>query len=228
MNNSILLSNFNESIFQNEFYLNRIGSTWLTDTLYLFITFPSLIIALILNLIAFYILIKINAKKGVMFNYMRVYCLNSSVIAFITLFTIYAYAPRYFIVANYYMARVMRCKIVYYFISSLLYFGNMLDIIIGMDRLAFFIEKLQFIRKISYLIVCFISLIFSFTVNLTSAFAKVKTDEETIKEIDNLQTFSHCPNETFFQNRIAIILTVVSYLIKNILTLIVEIIINIS
>jgi hypothetical protein len=219
----------NESIFQNELYLNRIGSTWLTDSLYLFFILPLLIIGVILNSLSFYILLQIDSKKAPtrVFDYLRVYSLNSAFIAFMTLFSIYSYAPRYLIAANYYMARVLRCRIIFFMVMSLLNFGSLLDIIIGLDRLSILIGKFEFIRRKSYIAICFISLIVSAMFNISSFFTKIQTQDELLNDMKNLKTLSHCPMDENFRNITGTVITAVSYLLKNVFTLIIEITVNI-
>ena len=214
--------NSNVSIFPSESYLTRIGSTWLTDSLYLFLIMPLLIIGFIFNMLAFYILLQIDSKKAPsrVFDYLRVYSLNSSLIALITLFSLYSYSPRYFPAANYYMARVFRCRIVYFAVFSLLNFGSFLDIIIGLDRLSILTGKFEFIRKKSIIGI-------SGMFNISSQFVKVQSQDELMNDIKNLTTLVNCPIDDNFRNLIGSIITSVSYLLKNVFILVIEVIINI-
>ena len=89
-----------------EIYLVKIGSTWLSDSLSLFLLTPLALISICLNLIGFIVFTKIETSKTNLTKYLRYYTFISFVGCFIGSFSGLTSA-RYFELVNTYWALVI-------------------------------------------------------------------------------------------------------------------------
>ena len=105
------------------------------DAISLFIISPIGFIGFILNLFCLIILSKIKISNTNLYIYLKIYSLNSALIGLVLSFSFVGYSPRFFpYFANYY-AQLYRCKIYNAIGCSLYSFGNLMDILIAIERL---------------------------------------------------------------------------------------------
>ena len=219
--------------FDEQFYLT-IGSTWAFDSFYLFFILPTAIINSILNFLTFYILcnIKSNQKNKYLFFYLKIYVLNIAISSLFGILMFYTYSPRYFSFALDYFARILRCYIYTSVLTSMYFFTNILDIFISIERLSQFLRnRSNSIFKISPYITILIGLMFCILVNSPSyLWNYILSDDEfysKAKDVQNLDSFSYCGRTDFIQSSLGGLLSTLMIFIRDILTLIIEIIINI-
>ena len=89
-----MIENINEIITNQtdiSLFNERIGSTWLLDSIYLFIITPIGFIGGILNLFSLFIMTKIKIKKTKLYQYLKFYSLNGSLACFTCAFVFLSY-----------------------------------------------------------------------------------------------------------------------------------------
>ena len=126
-----------------ENYYEIIGSTWLVDSVYVFLVTPMATISFCLNLLSFVAFIKIKNQQSSsnLTNYFKIYTLSSLIASFVSglyLFT----APHYFSFVNSYWIGIYCCKISQYCLT-LYFFCNVLDCFILFERLTNFVDQLK-------------------------------------------------------------------------------------
>ena len=206
----------------------RIGSTWLLDSVYVFIITPIGLTGTILNLFSFYILQKIKIDQTMLYKYLSFYTLNGSLICFLISLSFTCYSPRYYPDYLSYYSRLGRSFLVP-LISTVLYFiGNLLDIIIALDRLSIFVKAFKPLTKLNSYMVCLFITSISLILNLPHFFLYyVKNDDEFYNEIRfNISIFTFTGRTEFFYSTIGMITTYFQIIIRDILTLFMEIIIS--
>ena len=126
-----------------EQFLRRIGSSIELDSTYLFLISPIAVIGFLLNIISLVGLFKIRVRGTVLYNYLRIYTINSVILNIIAVGSICTYAPRYFDGSITYFSRVYRCIIFNYVSTTFYFFGNVMDILIVLERIAIFNKKVK-------------------------------------------------------------------------------------
>ncbi len=221
-NSTDLTIEFNETFFAS------IGSDLTTDSLF-FLLIPICILGLALNLLSLLVFWKINLPATRLYTYLRGYALNSCVLCALGILVFVSYTPSYFpSLSLSYFARVYRCVILNYVATSLYFFGNILDIVINVDRLSIFVKRLKRFQNVSPYIVFAATLLFCFVVNLPVYFwYYAQSDQQFIESAQNFATFSYCGRTTFLVTRLGLVLSLIDIFIRDVLTLILEISTNI-
>ena len=130
---------------------------------------------------------------------------------------------RYFSAAHLILARVLKCKLNTFVYSISLYYGTLIDILIGLYRIAIFDQKCSIIKNSTWFKILIVAFMFSVLVNLPQAFFKVRNDQELIWTI-----FNSCEMEIYFIKLYGPYLILLSTFIQNVLTFIMEVIINVN
>ena len=99
---------------------------------------------------------------------------------------------------------------------------------VAFDRIAIFVPKFQSLIQLKPYLVCSIITIFCFGINVPIFLSYyIKTDDELINDIKyNLTKFGYNGRTDFFYSRLGTIITYIQIIIRDILTLIIEIIIS--
>jgi hypothetical protein len=206
-----------------ETYL-RLGSTWLIDSIYLFIIPIFSFIGFILNYSCYFAFISyVDLSKAKLYKYLIVYSFNSSLLCLLHAFTFLTFSPRYFQHSFLYYNKFYRCKILAYLSTSLCLFGNLLDILIALDRLSTFLSA-----RLNYLInltkpftKCFLFFIFSLFINIPILYSfRVIENDKLFNENDLL----FCAQTDFARSNTGIVLNLTLISLRDILTLLIEII----
>jgi hypothetical protein len=218
----------NSTNYDMEKIYERIGSFWLPDSVYLFIISPIGLIGGFLNLFSFFILYKITITQTNLYKYLRFYSLNGSILCFIYAIIFISLSPRYYPYFLSYLSRVYRAFIFSGILTSLYFIGNLLDVIIALDRLSIFIKVYKPFTKLNPYLMCSIVILLSTFLNLPIYFSYyVKQDEEFFNEIKyNISTFTYSGRTKLFNSMIGNLLTFVQILIRDIMTLLMEIVIS--
>ena len=225
-----MLNNSSIQIIDDNFYV-QMGSTWILDSIYLIVIIPLGVIGLISNIFNFYVIFRINVNIST-YKYLKVYCLNSSLIGFISIFTLYGnFTIRFTGIKTDLFARIYRCFIVNYVATSLYFYGNMLDIVIVIDRLSIFVNFFKKLSKINPLNISIFLAIICFTINLPTFFRfRLKSDEEILYDFtessinSSYLAFGICGSWYLHDNIIIVGLNIIG---RDLLTLCLEIIFSI-
>ena len=220
----------NNSFNFSEYFYEKIGSSILSDTLFLTLI-PIGLIGFILNAISLIIFTKIKVKQTKMYSYLFLYTLFNSLLGSIMIMSAsLPYSSRYFgLISFNIIVRIIRCRLLNYIGSSQYLWANIIDILLALDRLSTFIKSIKVINQYSPVKIVFILLISSHLINLPMFFwYQTQTDEEFFESIQkSLQTFTYCKVASFLGTPVGIVTTILSTFIRDILTLLVEIITNI-
>ena len=206
--------------------LTEYGSTWVTDGIYLFLISPLCIIGFVLNMLSLFIIFRIKKNNSsVLYPYLKVYCINSSFLCLIASFSFLVYSSRFVGHFLNYYASIYKCIIGSYVATSLYFFGNILDILICVERLSIFITRLKIIKSINPYLTSLILFVTCCFINLPTCLrTKVKENEiiqkELIHSLNNSVPYSICGSGPLASN---IILNGINMIIRDFLTLIVEI-----
>jgi hypothetical protein len=211
-------SNQTRYIVDEKFY-QRVGSNWVTDTIYVAVISPMGFIGFMLNLLSFGILMRIKIKETKLYDYLKIYSLSSSLICLICGF-LFTYAPRYFLDFTNYLAKVFKCRIFGYGVLSLYFFNNLLDILIILDRVSIFVTRFNRFRSVKPYILCPILFVSCFVINSSFIFTFEITPDEIFFTTNSI---NYCNQNEFGKSRIGSLLNLIVIIIRDIITLIVEI-----
>jgi hypothetical protein len=213
----------NNKTINNEFF-EKMGSTWLLDGLFIYVSSPIAFIGFLLNLLSFAILLRIKIKSTKLYKYLKVYSLNSSLICLILIFGFVGLSPRYFPFFNHYLSKFYRCKIFGFIFTTLYFFANVLDIIVAVDRLSIFIKKLdKKFDSVKPYFICLIAFCVCFIINFPVLKTyRILNDEQFLKS----DSLTYCDLTSFSKSKFGILINMLILLIRDLLTLIIEILIS--
>jgi hypothetical protein len=216
-------SNYNESIL--EIFYERIGSTWLLDSLYIFLIAPLNFVGFILNLASLHAFTVIKFHRPVLKSYLKIYTFISALCCFIGIFNFVSRSPRYTNVVYTRLAGIYSCKILQ-LIASFYLFANILDCLILFERLSNFVKKFKKFSSYDTTNVSILIYLFCFLVSLPFMLTfSIKQEKEFYDAMYNYQqaiTFTYCKKEQFFESFSGEIILVLVILIRDIFLLIFE------
>ena len=219
--------------YDEKFYL-VIGSTWVYDSIYLFFISPWYLINVLMNLFSYYVLtrIKLNRKTRKFYIYLKIYVLDCALMSLIGSTLFVSYSSRYFRFSLSFVARIFRCQIYNSVVTLLYYYSNILDILITIERLSqFMLRPNTSFNKSSPYKACFVAFIFCLILN-SPAFLwnDIISDYEFYngaRDLANIESFSYCGRSEFIKSNFGSISSLLMIIIRDFLTVIFEIILNI-
>ena len=222
---SFLYSNISELV------LIKIGSTWVDDTIYLFFLPPLAFVALIMQMLAFIVFLRIGTSAShnhFLYYYLRANTLISTFECALVVFEMFAYSPRYIRFATLSMfTRVYQCFMVNYIGTTLCVVVNILDLFVLLERLANFNVKWKRLLRFSPLTNLLITIVACSIINLPFYFYRVViSDEQLYTNLVNIQpnsTYILCDRASFISSSLGNVLTIFSALLKDVCTFVLEI-----
>ena len=177
----------------------NIHSTWLLDSLYLFVLSPLSAVGCVLNLLSAVTLSKIirNSKtltdKTNIYKYLRIYSLNNALVSLILTLSFIGFSPHYFQFALDRAARFYRCVVIN--ASTTFYFyKNVLDVLIALERLSLLVPWLRRFKAKSPHLACLIAFLVCALVNSpTYYFAQTKSDADFFNVTLVTDAYCHLP-----------------------------------
>ena len=221
--------NQSNEIGATEYFYNRIGSYLVLDYLFIILIGPLGVIGFFLNLSIFFAFLKINfIKKPILKNYFIIYTLTSYLVSAISVCYSFTRVPRFLPdVAFSYSIAFVRCKFIAVGIT-LNFFSNILDCFILCERLSIINDKFKKILSLNSYYVCLIVFILTNLINMPQYFVNSPRNEAEFYEAMNntqlISSFTYCKKELFFYGRTGNIILYLVTFIRDILTLIIEII----
>ena len=212
-----------------EKFLNLTGSTWLSETIYLYTVAPFGLTGIILNALNLVVLIKMPNAKHIsipLLNYMKVYSINSILLSIMIFLFIFTHLPRYFQYSISYVARFYRCIIMINVANMLNFYESALYILIMLERISSFVLKFRKYTNIPCYKTSFLCLAFCCLICLPTYFMSyVKNDYEFNYELDNNNQiiYRYCEKTEFGNSIYGKIIISIVILTMNGLTLIIEI-----
>ena len=215
----------NETAFIKEIYFYITGSSWLRDSLYLFLISPIGLIGTILNSISLSILLKKQFHNSALFKYLQVYTANGIVLS-ATLSCAFLISPRYFFELNTsYSARIYKCLIVPSHVVALsFFFSNAMDVLINIERAAAYYPKFKRFKNIPPYIACFILLLICVVFNSPNYLLITPSSDydvnKALSSIQNIMKFKGlCLRNPIYLTSFGTIITVFGFVVKDLLTL---------
>ena len=222
-------SSLNETFQNLEYWFLVVGNSWLFDQLYVYTLLPFYLIALGFALLSYLILAKKEFDNNSFFKYMRAYVLNSIFLFAILATTFIPLTKFVFKFTNSYESIFYGC---YFYIPLLSVFylnSSFIEICIVVERLLYFLPaKYQRIKIIGFNKFSILLFLVCFLISLPNFFLAypgymdVKLDKDTTFRI------YFWGNTEFSQSFIGFIINGLMYFVRDILTLIVKIILNIK
>lgn len=149
------MSNDDEwKIRQRDVILKTVGSTSFYDAIFLFVFPPIAILALIGNIISYRILTARYFQRKPLYTYLRVCCLNSSIINLVFAITFVCDSRRYLAMSNSQAATYFRCYFKIPILNTCYFYGSVLDIVVGLDRLVEFTRFKATFRRLNAHVAC--------------------------------------------------------------------------
>ena len=224
---SILHSNLSELFYQS------IGSTWFTDTIFLYVLTPLDIISLVFNVSCCFGVAS-NAKMLTnlpLYRILFAYAVNNCLVAAVIMFSFSAGAPRYIPFFFSIYSRIHRCFFVNYVLAVLYFVGKMLEILILFERLGNFYPRLKaqlasahlFRMRTTLPIIFVFAAVFSIPFYLRRT---VKSDELLLEELmhfNETRIMYYCHQSPLVSTTAGLTFLFLSVLIREFLTLGVEI-----
>lgn len=218
-------------IYKRDDYLKSIGSTYLYDAAFLFV-FPLIsLLALVGNLISYWILSANYFKKKPLYTYLRVSCLNSSLINLIYAITFICDSRRYLDFSNSEIATYFRCYVKIPVIHTCYFYGSMLDIISAIDRFVEFTRFKQRFRKLNPNMTCVITWIMCALFNLPNVFVFEPKKQKITVQNDNgslsSEMFYFYGQSLLAFTQLGRLYKYVQFIVYDIFTLLIMLIVNI-
>ena len=215
----------------DEILINVFGSSWLFDSIFLFVINPSCFFGIILNMLSMFIFYRIIHKQTLLYKYLIVYSINNECVCLILFFAFYVYSPRYFGLRFDYFARFFSCILANSILAPIYLFGNLLDILINIDRLSIFNVLFKKLTRININIIITGSILLSIIINIPSILrtymmSDVEAIDGALKILqENKSDIKYCGDGLLSNNFYLIGLNI---FIRDILSLILEIGLSVS
>jgi hypothetical protein len=196
--------------YLNSLLLANIRSSYIKDSLNLYIIIPMGVIGTILNLITLIILSKKTFNDVNIYKIMKVYSLNSLLITFFISF-IFLFSPYVLLeLSKSIIGRIYICDLVNWFYLFFFIFGNCLDILLNLERALEYSNGYAKIKQFSPYLICFIILILCVIIHIPSDLAVLHTPDDELYVKLRL-----CYATTFATNSITKVILIVSYIIEG-------------
>ncbi len=156
--------NYPSVFFSNALYAS-IGSYSSVSDAFFFILVPLNGIGLLINIFGYVIFVKIGVYCNFC-KYFKWHMINSSIQCLLGFFTFIAFTQRYMLLGWSIEVRYYRCVVINYVLSSLYYYTNALDILVGLERLSAFVVWMKSMMKTSPHFYSFTTLLLCLLINL--------------------------------------------------------------
>ena len=230
--NFSIINNSQPDGFSEEAYI-AIGSTLISDGFFLYMIPAWAVLNMILNIITFHALNKIKVKPGTraLYFYLKKYVFVCGLLSLGGTTMFITFSPRYISFGLDYSSRLFKCQIQTPVLILLHFYAYILDILIIIERLSQFSNESNrtFIKKYSPYKITLISMIFCIIVNMPSFFWYYVESNEIflLKARETPDRLIYCSQSDFLSSTLGYILSFLMLGINDILTLIVEMILNI-
>jgi hypothetical protein len=214
--------NKSDIYYPKDFWLNKFGSYWYQDVANFGIILLCLI-GMILNIISYLVFRGREFYSLTIYEYLRVYSLNSALICAIGSTRFIGYSKHFFAFSNSEWATRYFINFFLPVINSLIMYQSLLDILLSFDRIALFTNnRFMFYRRLKPKVTCFILLILSFV--LMTNFWLLYTPRQVEVKLNKTQTYviHYFVKASTFNN----IGMIISNLNSNLVTIIFEIPLN--
>lgn len=169
----------NKTINLESLFLSKVYTTWLIDLLNLALIVPLGVVGTFLNCFGFILFQKSCFQKIGLFKYMKVCCLVSLAVTICLSLSFYLSPHLLYDLALSYAGRVFKCYVLNYVVVFLFFYQNVLEVLINLERVAYFGKRFECFKKVSPYGWCLICLIVCAVINGPNFFsAKLVPTEE--------------------------------------------------
>lgn len=222
---------------RKEYLLIQIGSTWLLDSLHIYLVTFLGTVGLFLNAISYMTFSRIKFHKRILKSFMKAYTFNTSVCCLIAIFNFTARSPRFVESITFsFIGGFFRCKSTQ-IVGALYFFSNVLDCLILLERLSNFVPKIANIFSnyfkpsrvifVSFICCVAISSPFLYDYDIRSSSEFYDSINNINKIIQSKEPFTFCGRNPFFKTKFGIIISGLVTIIRDLITLIIEIVLSI-
>ena len=217
-------NNTTDYYYNTQILLDSLYSSWLIDSFYLFLITPLELVGLALNLLSFLTLCRFSpdANKTI-FKYMRVYTINAVLACMVSVFAFGSFSPRYFQFALGYFTRLKHCFFDAFVFITFYFFCNLLDVAIALDRLSLLAANFNRFKASSPYKVSLALLLLCITVNVPILFLQRPKSDHEFYNLSITTSDNYCYQLEFSQTITGKLFNFLSYFVRDILTLVVEI-----
>lgn len=208
--------------------LNKIGSTWFYDTIFLFIFPPVGLAAFLGNLISYWILSGPYFTQKPLYTYLKLICLNSSAANLISMLNIIWNTRRYSSISNTEWASQLRCYLKIPVGFGTYFYGSVLDIVLALERLCELTNRREIFRQYRPQRVCFFLFLVCFFLNAPFLFVFVPTKTTIYADTatNTTEFLYHYGESEFALSNPGRVIKGAVYIIRDIITLTILITVN--
>ena len=220
-------SNQTEILLNKTQWLEKFGSTYTLDILYTYVLTPISFFGFLINLLSFYILLKPVFFAKPIFSFFRVYAINSALVCL--LLSTYFLIPTYTLFAFTNTMEALTYGAYFYtpVYSTIYFFNSFLDVYINMERVSIFVPLFHRIYSFSSKKTC--SFLFAACLAINFPYFFYYKPQENVVELDTKEMFviNAWALTDFAKSISGKVIAYVIYFIRDVLTLFLEIILNI-
>lgn len=167
------------NLTHKDFLLSELSATYLTDALILYLVAPIALSGSIFNLFGIVIFLKKPFRDISYFKYVLISFGNGFIVSFIMSFSFLMTPYILYDLSISYLARLYKCKIVYFVVGYFFFYGNILDVFTNIENALSYTNLFIKYKSISpYWISLFVFLI-CFIINIPNYFTfTISSDEE--------------------------------------------------
>ena len=204
-----------------ESFLSKIGSSWQQEVLVLCTIVPMGAIGIVLNLTSLNIFLKKSIRKIALFKYLIILSLVNSIKAFSLMFYFYCMPNPFYDLALSINGRIFS-TVGFNGIFYLFFLGNLIEIMMNIERALYFSEGYQKIKKISPYLICFFVLVLSLVIYTPNFFSLKMVPKDQIFILNKISI----PTD-FVLSRIGKIILSISFILQGPVIFILLIVTNI-
>ena len=216
-----------KSPYNLDYWLHYYGSTWTTDSLYVFALTPMSLLSFIMNILAFIVLSKSSFGSAIIFRYLRLYVLNSSIISILLATTFLFSSYRIFSFTNSYQSLFYGSYVHSPFLSISYTFGGLLEIFITIERALTFMPNRGLKKIINHKFFGLVLLFISIFINIPVFFVNYPGVDDVILDNGLTHRFYYWGVTEFAVSPAGVGITYALYTIRDLISLVVKIGLNI-
>ena len=204
-------------------WYEKFGSSLTLDSLVLFVATPISLAGIVLNSISFYVLSNKKFESKIIFSYLRVYTFNSLLMCLL-ISTQFNMTYNFFEMNNSFLMRAYSSLVYIPLVTILAFFSGFLDLLISVERLIGFYPH---IKKPTSLNSCFILLLIVLVITLPYFFIYYPTHLDANLGQNETFRLHFIGMSEFGQSSIGVVVNTMLFFIKDILTFLVEVVLNV-
>jgi hypothetical protein len=206
-------------------WFTLLGSSFVIDGFYLFVFTPVSFIGLISNMISCTVFCQEEFKNNI-HKYFKFYSINSAVLNLFGIFC-FCFSRRFLKFASNYYAIAFLCYVIIPVTNTCYFIGGIMDLIILLERLSAFLPNLRRLQKYQPKYIVIIIIIICLVINFPYFFVYVPSSLSIrLKDQNDSIILHYIDLSQLSKSQLGKIITYVEYFFRDIMTLILENILN--